>query len=463
MIETQTGRHAARRRSHRAEKNNYVNLVGLTAASNIAVAVVTAFSGVLLARGLGPAGRGTYGAIVTWIMVVAALGDGGLTSAICYYVARAKGLADRADQIQAAQDVVRTGGLLLVPLGAVAAVVAGLAVPAVLGGAPGAALPFYTAAAALPLICVRSCWLGALAAYRPTVWNLVRGLQALANVLLLSTLWICDALSVSAAVYALIASFAVQAALAVLACRLVLPARGRARRAIARDLLKYGSWNFLAAVPFLVNAHLDVLVLTRLVPAADVGHYVVALSLATVCMPACTAFGLMALPRIAASVHLADSARTVRKVVATAIGGSLLISLVAITSLCLAGRVLVEVLFGDSFGPAVRLLWLMAPGAVTLGCNHAMASILLGLNKPRAAVRCEGVSFLVTIAGMVVLVPVTGVSGAAIAGSAAYLVNFALLLHTIVRSMGGTSRTVEKGVRELLSRLMSFLRTRTSI
>jgi O-antigen/teichoic acid export membrane protein len=412
----------------------------------VAVTALAAVSGLLLARVLGPAGRGTYAIITSYTLAAATVGECGLTAAICYFVAR-----DRTT----ARDVMRSGGLLLLGFGIVVGAV-GVGVAPLLFDDPAEVAAFRVAFAAQPLVFVCSCWVFALQAVRITAWNVVRALQpagySAAIVLLAAT----GLLSVERAVLCLVGSVLLQALAAVALCRGTFPGRGRLRRRTCRDLLGYGGATLASAVPYLLNAHLDVLVLAVLVAPAQLGHYAVAVSLGMLPQPICAAFGNVAMPRLAARPDAAGSDHRAvvvrrsaappavgqaRRVALVAVAASLTTGVVAVAAISLLAPVVVPRLLGPAFTPSVGLFWLLAPGAALLGCNRAIDDVLRGLGRAMTVARCEGVGSVVTIVLLAALVPTIGIAGAPVASSLAYGVSFLLLLLAVLRAVDLPART----------------------
>ena len=70
--------------------------------------------------------------------------------------------------------------------------------------------------------------------------------------------------------------------------------------ALVRPLVTYGLSQFAAITPTSVNLLLDQLVLSQLVPAADLGRYAIAVSITLVPVPLVSAIGNVAFPRLAA-------------------------------------------------------------------------------------------------------------------------------------------------------------------
>ncbi|MDT3443982.1 MULTISPECIES: oligosaccharide flippase family protein [unclassified Pseudofrankia] len=434
-----------RRRSSRW-RGEYLRSVGATAATSVAVSGVAAVGGLLLARYLGPSGRGTFAVVTSYMLAAATIGECGLTTAICYLVAR-----DRSS----ARDSIRTGGAMLVMLGILVGAAGIAAAPLVLDD-PEAVTAFRVAFAAQPLVFGASTWLFALQATRIGSWNVVRALQPAVYTTAVVTLAVTNLLTVERAVFCLVGSTALQAIAAVVLCRLALPGRGRLRRSTGRKLAGYGGATMLSAVPYLLNAHLDVLLLALLVEPAEVGHYAVAVSLSMLSQPVCSAFGNVAMPRLAAAAAVAGTdgttAGSARRVALTAVGASLATGVLCMGAVSAIAPLAVHGLLGPDYAPSVGLFWLLAPGAAVLGCNRAIDDVLRGLGRALTVARCEWIGTVVTVALLATLVPLMGVAGAAVASSIAYGVAFAFLLHAVLRAVGITARSVPARLRRAAGR-----------
>ena len=74
-------------------KVNYRQGITLTFSTNMLAAAVGVVTGVLLARLLGPEGRGGLAAIQNWALVFIGVGPLGLTTAVAYFSGREPGKA----------------------------------------------------------------------------------------------------------------------------------------------------------------------------------------------------------------------------------------------------------------------------------------------------------------------------------------------------------------------------------
>jgi len=188
----------------------------------------------------------------------------------------------------------------------------------------------------------------------------------------------------------------------------------------------YGSKVWLSTVPRFVNVSVDQLVLSVWpgVTAAELGNYVVAVSLSSLVLPVSQAFGSVAFPRIARAHSEADALRIER----VSLAGAGVSATVIIAAVCALAPVLVPVVFGNGYQNSIAVLWLLAPGAVFLAMNQVLGDILQGRGRPLVISVAEGIGAVVTVVLLAALIPPFGIRGAAVASTVAYGVVMVLLL-----------------------------------
>ncbi|MCK9903280.1 oligosaccharide flippase family protein [Frankia sp. Cpl3] len=410
------------------------------------IALFGLLSGLFLARVLGASGRGTYATIIAYTLTAATICEGGITAAICYFVAK---------NPSQGRDVVRTGALILFVIGVVVAVAGIIAAPWITTGDSEAVAAFRIAFMAQPLIFAGSCWVFALQATSIPAWNLARVIQPAAYSILIFLVVLGATLTVTLAVWCMIASLVVQTLVAAMLGGRTLPGRGHLRRDVGVDLARYGSATMLSTIPHALASRLDVLLLAVLVEPAQLGRYTVANSIIIVGIPLCSAFGLVAMPRLAASrsseTTPASRGSGILRITFAAVAASLLSGTVLVISISAVAPFLLVALLGEQFRDSIDLLWLMAGGVALFGCNRAMHEILRGLGENLAVARCELVDLIAKCALLAGLTPTMGIYGAAIASSIASGITFILLLRSVLVVLDTPLHTVLVRFRQLIS------------
>lgn len=411
-------------------QRSFLHTVGRTAGFNLATTAVGAVTGVLLARWLGPSGRGDYAAVMAYFGLSLVFFELGLGSSVVYHVSKWRSTH---------ADYVRTAAALLVPLALVAALVAALLGLTVFGGSPVRRAAFLV----LPLGIV-FCFAGAPASFALqsidlAKWNLVRLSQPVAFSLLIVGAHLLTTLDVVLVVNLMATTFAAQSVLSWWLYRRAATYKGHFRRDQVRPMLRFGVLNMSSSAPNALNSRADQLVLALLVSASALGEYAVAVSLSVLAGPLVLAFGHVSFPRLARGESVRDTIRT-------AVRGSIAVSVMSMAAIVVAGPFVVPVLFGAGYGSVTVLLLILAPGAAVVVVNQVLGDILRGLGRPGAVAVCEWFGIVATIVGLFLLVPRVGVMGAAVTSTVTYVVVFLMLLYFVSKHAGVLGRHCDHNV-----------------
>ncbi len=96
--------------------------------------------------------------------------------------------------------------------------------------------------------------------------------------------------------------------------------------------------------------------------------------------------------------------------------------------LALASPIAIPLVFGERFRPSVAVVWWILPGTVALSLAKVASADLAGRHKNGYSSICASAALVVTVVLDWTLIPRMGIIGAALASSAAYLTDGALLL-----------------------------------
>jgi len=387
----------------------------MTAASaNVLGAVGAAVAGILVARSLGPSGRGVVAGSLAWAGVAGLLTSVGLVHAMTYFVARAP---------SATWSILRTALGCSLPPSLAVAVTGSVVAYARMGGTE--ALTYTCAFLSIPLFVAGGLYTGALQALNTSFWNAARLSQQGVYLVAIASVFASGRLSLTAVAFIILCSVASQMLLARWLVRRVVPSRSPDDDPpSARSLLSYGIRNLLAALPSTVNGRLDQAVLAVAASRAELGSYAVAVSLSLLGGPVVAAFGNIAFPRIAAMTAEADR----RAMERLAFVGSLAVSGVLALATFLAAPRLVDLLFGAEFTAAVPLIRILAPAGVALSANLVLADLLRARGRPEDAAKAEGVAAVVTAVLLLVFAPRYGAAAAAWTSLVAYCLAAVILV-----------------------------------
>jgi O-antigen/teichoic acid export membrane protein len=387
---------------------SHSNLVS-TSAADLALIILSASSGILVARLLGPTARGEFAVAILWPSVIAALGTLGLREALTYERARAlcptPVLVGTALMLAMVQSVLLMGfGAVLIPwltraqspgvteasLLFVLFIPTNLVAHYSLGLLQGSLeIPVFNA---LRLV-VSVVYLGAVlvlwALGTVTVWNLTLGLLVANG---------CTALAALAAV---LAKCGVRWGLDV-------DLLGR--------LLGYGLRNHVGSISSMLNQRVDQMLMAVLITPKQLGWYVVAVNVSSLARLPSGAFATLAFPKVA-SVGSAEQRRLTSlysRLNATATLGLGLVLVLLIP-------VLVPLVYGQAYSPSVFSAEILAVATVFMAIGQAWAGSLRGLGRPSEPARAEAISLAATMVGLALLLIPLGILGAALTSLVAYL------------------------------------------
>jgi len=402
----------------------------------VASAGAVYFSQVVLARWMGTSEFGIYVYVWTWVLLAADIIHLGLPIAAQRLIPAYKAANDD-DRLRA---FLFGSWRVVFGLAATGAVLAALVVTALRPHLPVAEIaPLYLACLALPFvsICIqldgiaRSYnWIGLALAphyfWRPFVIVALVGLAMVAG-------YTADAVTVMAVI--------VTAAAATALVHLVLllrrlagvvprgPRRYEVRAWLATSTPMILVWGF-----YTLLTYTDVIMLQQFRPPEDVAHYYGAAR--TLMMVSFVAFsvGAAAAHRFS-SYHLAGDHDGLADFVAKTVRWTFWPSLAATVLILAAGWPLLR-MFGPSFVDAYPAMFVLALGPLARAAVGPAERLLTMAGSQRACALVYAAAFAVNLVGCALLIPSTGVLGAAAATAAAMLFESVALFYVVRRRLG---------------------------
>jgi O-antigen/teichoic acid export membrane protein len=403
-----------------------------TFATNVALAILAAATGVTGARLLHPTGEGELAAIQTWPLLLGTLAMLGLDTALVYFISRHP---DKSRQLTST------------------AVLMGLLSALALGAAAWFALPFILRAQSPEVISAARVFLliggiyaligiphGALrGAHSFTAWNLFRVAPGLAWLCILITFWILgnhNAISLSR--WYLVASLLCGLPfLLVVNRKLSGPAKPAVR--YAPEMLRYGLPSAVTSIPLTINLQFDQLLIIAFLPTRELGLYVVAVSWSGGVVPLLQALGTVLFPHVSAE---RDADRQ-GYLLATALQGGVLLAAATSVPFMLLAPLALPLVFGSGFAPSIPSALVLVPAGAILAWARIAEAGLQGLGRPTIVLVAEAVGAVVTVAVLPLLLHVDGIFGAAVASLLGYST---IAIFAVV----AISRSTHQGIRSML-------------
>jgi O-antigen/teichoic acid export membrane protein len=183
--------------------------------------------------------------------------------------------------------------------------------------------------------------------------------------------------------------------------------------------LRYGLRLQGVTLAALGSGRLDMLILPMFVTTTAIGYYSVAVNVASIVVVLLSTVGRVLMPLAAGAaeeVRIDIVERTGQAVAAA--------SLLAVLGTAACAPVLIPLVYGTDFSPAIQPLLILLPGVLALCLLSVVQSGLLASNQPGRASTAQLVGLLVTVVGLAVSLQTLGIVGAALTSSTAYLSTF---------------------------------------
>ncbi len=388
----------------------------MTAGGQAAVLGLGVFTGIASARLLGPQGRGELAAITLWPLILVLIASLGLNQAIVFHAGKRRFSIDQ----------VWTAALVIWLMQSVAVLATGWGLlPTVLRQYDPETRHLALVFLAFAPLLMLSGYPANLAQGRMDLlsFTLVRALPAVVYACGLAVLILRGSASVRSIVSLQIAGLCLAAGTGLWLAFGKIRAGLAWNRGACRKLLSYGSKSNLSSLTMYVNQRSDQLLLSLFVPPRDLGLYVVAVALAT-------AAGFF--PQAVGAVTIATGANLDAHAARMLIVRSFRLTLAALSAGCVVLFVvcpwLIGLAYGPSFSPAAAACRILLPGTVALGLNQVLYDGARALEQPLLPSYAEGVSIVVTVVGLLLLLPRLGFLGAAIASTMAYTASLIFML-----------------------------------
>ena len=371
-------------------------------------AVIGIVNGILLARLLGPAGKGDYYILILVPSTTMVLLQLGLPQAFMFYAARG-----------------RTVGLLLKAfvVTALFALLGYLVVVVFLPILRGAVFhelaleQILFAFLALPLALNATLTTGIVMGRQAVRWYaIVNIVSPIATTVLLIVILGGLGPSVNGAIAVYLLGASVQAAGFAIGARRLTAAMAEAEPVSFRDLFRYGLPYYPGSLTQFFSYRVDVYLIAFLIaaPAEPLGYYSMAVGLAEMVFFFPNAVATLFFPHVAASAR-EDSDRQVAMVSRV----TFLVTSVAAVAVVPASMVMIWWLL-PAFGPSIPPLLVLLPGVAALSVTKVVAGYVSGIGRPGVTSYVNIVAFVLNAVANLILIPRFGIIGASAASLISY-------------------------------------------
>jgi O-antigen/teichoic acid export membrane protein len=400
----------------RIVSSDFIRKVGETFVTRIILIVIGLATSVIVARTLGPEGRGLYAVATTIGAIGVQFGNLGLHASNTYYVARDKTILPALIGNTIVVSFVFAGvGILLSWI--------------VLSLWPQLA-PVHGLLLILSLI-----WIPFGLAYM-LLQNLLIGIQniraynkielstKILSVVLIGSIAFLNKVTVEEVFLAGLVALFVGFYWAFWYLLRETPNFPKPCFALFKGNIRYGLKAYLAAFFAFMVLRSDLLIVKYILGSEQTGYYSVAVNMAEMILLLPMIVGTILFPKLTALTDIREKWFLVKKICLNIGVGMVLILVIA----GFLAEPIVLLLYGKSFCPSVSpFLWLL-PGTFFLGLETVAVQFLNSLGFPITVVGAWGLTCLLNIGLNLMVIPTYGIVGASIVSSSSYTVAFLIVV-----------------------------------
>ena len=202
-------------------------------------------------------------------------------------------------------------------------------------------------------------------------------------------------------------------------------------RKLLKDTINYGIKAYFSNLFTFLNYRLDMFLVAIFLGPIEVGYYSMAVGIVEKIWMLPGAIATVLLPRIS-SIENTEADKLTPRVARHTSFIVLIVSLI----LAVLAKPLIGILFGDVFLPSVNPLLILLPGIIALSYPKILCADLAGRGKPIYSLYAAVISFGVNIPLNLWLIPRWGISGAAFASSVAYILGALIVITAFIKISG---------------------------
>ncbi|MGA9977915.1 MAG: flippase [Candidatus Sulfotelmatobacter sp.] len=197
-----------------------------------------------------------------------------------------------------------------------------------------------------------------------------------------------------------------------------------------RGSIRYAAKAYLAAFFAFLVLRADLFMVQHMLGMEQAGYYSVAASMADYCSILAVVIGTILFPKLSAMTEIDAKIRLTQK----AAWGTAGLLFPILTIAALLARPTVHLLFGAAFLPAAMAFVFLMPGMLFLGVNSVAVQFLNSIGYPKSVVIIWGSCSVFNICVNLWAIPQYGIVGASIVSSISYFLAFFFILEVIRRT-----------------------------
>ncbi len=203
---------------------------------------------------------------------------------------------------------------------------------------------------------------------------------------------------------------------------------------VIKYIYKYGIQSYLSNLITFFNYRINIFIIGYFLGVQDVGMYSTCLVLMELIWLLASTLSSITYPLFSNPANVALRNKMVPVITRTVFLLTFIITLV----FYLSGNILIPLLFGDKFLPVRNIFLMISPGLILMAGSKIISADFTAQGKPKLNILINLITLVITIVTNIILIPLMGLNGAALATTIAFssLCIISLLVYT---KMTGTN------------------------
>lgn len=375
--------------------------------SNLFVLIITFTSGIVLARTLGPEGKGLLAAVLVYPSLFIGLAEMGIRQATVYFI---------GNKLYKEHEIISALYLLLIAsscLGILLCVCIFIAIHNAKFSVPMILLALMVIPLQLMVSYSSGVFLGKgdIGRFSNVQWMCEMVKLVLAVVLVW---WM--RVGVVGGLISIVAGNCLVAFYAIWLVAKIAPIRVAFNSKLVKSMLKMGVVYAISLFILQMNYRLDIALMERLSTASEIGQYTLGVSTVELLWQLPSALGIVVFSRSSNAQDSALFSRSVCKLLRVSFVAVVLGSAIWI----LLSRFMITLVYGNAFSPSVDVVRLLTPGIIAFTVVKVLNMDLAGRGKPWVVLYAAIPSLVLNATLNFFWIPVHGAKGAACASACSY-------------------------------------------
>lgn len=376
---------------------------------------------IIIARVLGPEGKGAYTLIILIPSMLVLLGNLGIGTGNIYF-----GGSQRHNWNELASNSLISALMLGIPLTVVFLSYYFIGHPAILNDLePGCVV---LAALTIPMSLLATYFSSILLGqHRIREYNMVYLLNSVVFIALTSVLLVLQG-GIFGVIVAWTSAISIMTLLSFMLVQRTTTVRWAFYALPFKDSIRLGAQAYLGDIIQFLNYRLDMLLIAFFMSATFVGYYSIAVTLAEALWYLPGSVGVIIVARTS-GLSKEELNRTTPQICRN----TLFITILCALALAVLGKPIITLLFGSAFLPALEPLWVLLPGIVAFSICKVLSNEIIMRGKPIINIIAVVISLVINASLNILLIPRMGISGAALASTISYSVTASIVLGFYLR------------------------------